>query len=133
MGHFNPMRLRTCRGARASNVHPMERERNMYRYDGYDSASTFASGRNGMVLGAVAGAVLFSLGSLAMDLMNVGAGGPGLAVMAGITFGGLAGTIVGLLRSRRGGRRNYGGGERRVSRAPYAGMERRSPWKLRHG
>ncbi|HET7729996.1 MAG TPA: hypothetical protein VFK48_08200 [Usitatibacter sp.] len=105
----------------------------MYQRDGYDSASTYAGGRNGMVLGAVGGAVLFSLGSLAMDLMNVGAGGPGLAVMAGITFGGLVGTLVGLLRSRHGGRRNYGGSERRVNHAPYAGMERRSPWKLRHG
>lgn len=105
----------------------------MYQRDGYDSASTYAGGRNGMVLGAVGGAVLFSLGSLAMDLMNVGAGGPGLAVMAGITFGGLVGTMVGLLRSRHGGRRSYGGSERRMSHAPYVGAERRAPWKLRHG
>lgn len=105
----------------------------MYQRDGYDSASTYAGGRNGMVLGAVGGAVVFSLGSLAMDLMNVGAGGPGLAVMAGITVGGLVGTMVGLLRSRRGGRRNYGGSERRMNHAPCVGTERRSPWKLRHG
>lgn len=105
----------------------------MYQRDGYDSVSTFIGGRNGMVLGAVAGAVIFSLGSLAMDLMNVGAGGPGLAVMAGITFGGLAGTLFGLLRSRRGGRRNYGGRERRARNMPYAGLERRAPWTFRHG
>lgn len=105
----------------------------MYQRDGYDSTSTFIGGRNGMVLGAVAGAVVFSLASLAMDVMNVGAGGPGLAVMAGITFGGLAGTLVGLLRSRHGGRRNYGGSERRVGNTPYVGMERRAAWTLRHG
>lgn len=105
----------------------------MYQRDGYDSTSTFVGGRNGMVLGAIAGAGVFSLASLAMDLMNVGAGGPGLAVMAGITFGGLAGTLIGLLRSRHGGRRSYGGSERRANRAPYAGAERRAPWTLHHG
>lgn len=105
----------------------------MYQRDGYDSVSTFVGGRNGMVLGAVGGAVVFSLGSLAMDLMNGGAGGPGLAVMAGITFGGLIGTLVGVLRSRRGGRRNYGGSERRVNLAAYPGTERRANWTLRHG
>jgi hypothetical protein len=105
----------------------------MYQRDGYDSVSTFVGGRNGMVLGAVAGAVVFSLVSLALDLMNVGAGGPGLAVMAGITFGGLAGTLLGLLRSRQGGRRSYGGSERRVSHDAYPGTERRASWTLRHG
>ena len=105
----------------------------MYQRDGYDSASTYVGGRNGMVLGAVAGAVVFSLASLAMDLMNGGAGGPGLAVMAGITFGGLTGTLVGLLRSRQGGRRNYVGIERRANRAAYPGTERRASWTLRRG
>lgn len=105
----------------------------MYQRDGYDSASTYVGGRNGMVLGAVAGAVVFSLASLAMDLMNGGAGGPGLAVMAGITFGGLTGTLVGLLRSRQGGRRNYGGIERRANHAAYPGTERRASWTLRRG
>jgi hypothetical protein len=81
----------------------------MYQLDGYDSASTYVGGRNGMVIGALAGVFLFSLGSLVMDIMNVGAGGPGLAAMAGITFGGLAGTIVGILRARHGGRRADGG------------------------
>lgn len=105
----------------------------MYQRDGYDSTSTYVGGRNGMVLGAVAGAVVFSLLSLALDLMNVGAGGPGLAVMAGITFGGLIGTLTGLLRSRHGGRRNYGGSERRVNHSAYPGTERRAGWSLRHG
>jgi hypothetical protein len=106
----------------------------MYQHDGYDSASTFAGGRKGMVVGALSGAVLFGLVSLAMDLMNVGAGGPGLAVMAGVAFGGLAGTMVGILMARRGGRRAYGGSERRSHHGPYAGMERRAaPWSLRRG
>lgn len=73
----------------------------MYRLDGFDSRSTYIGGRNGMVLGAVAGAVAFSLVSLVLDLLDVGAGGPGLAVMAGIAFGGFAGTMIGILRARR--------------------------------
>ncbi|HYC36997.1 MAG TPA: hypothetical protein VEC19_11275 [Usitatibacter sp.] len=98
-----------------------------------DSYATFSGGRYGMVIGAVAGALVFAIGSLAMDLLDVGAGGPGLAVMSGAAFGGLMGMILGALRARPGGHGNYEGSERRMNRGPYLGEERRAPGWMAHG
>ena len=87
-----------------------------------DSRATFAGGRNGMILGAVAGALLFAIAALILDTMNVGSGGPGLGVMAGAAAGGLAGMMIGALRARQSG---YPGPERRLLFVPYEGRERR--------
>ena len=81
-----------------------------------------------MVLGATFGALAFAVLTFVLDLLNVGAGGPGLAVMAGVVTGGLVGTIWGALSARPGGRRNYGGYERRSGRDVYAGSNRRTAW-----
>ena len=106
----------------------------MYKYDGFDSRATFIGGRNGMVVGAMLGSLVFSVISFVLDMMNVGAGGPGLAVMAGLVVGGLAGTLIGALKARPGGRRSYGGAERRFNRDAFPGFERRtSSWRTTPG
>ena len=97
-----------------------------------DSYATFMGGRGGFIIGASAGALVAAVFTLAMDMFGAGAGGPGLAVMAGAAFGGLAGTIVGALRARPGGRGSYAGAERRFNHAPHAGLERRSPGWMAH-
>ena len=98
------------------------------RHHSHDSRATFVGGRNGMVIGATFGALAFSVLTFALDLMNVAAGGPGLAVMAGVVTGGLVGTIWGALAARPGGRRNYRGYERRLNSASFAGADRRTAW-----
>ncbi len=70
-----------------------------------ESGTTLAGGRKGLVIGALAGAVLFLLLHLVLDAMRVGTGGPGLGVMAGAVAGGLAGMLFGALRTRQGGHR----------------------------
>lgn len=100
----------------------------MNRRHSNDSRATFIGGRNGLVIGATFGALAFSVLTFALDLLNVGAGGPGLAVMAGVVTGGLFGTILGALAARPGGRRNYPGDERRLSREDFSGVNRRAAW-----
>ena len=105
----------------------------MNRSQRNDSRATFVGGRNGMVVGASAGALLFAIGTVAMDMFDVGAGGPGLAVMAGAALGGLAGTLFGALKARPGGNGNFAGTDRRHDRSPYAGSERRAAhWYASH-
>ena len=100
----------------------------MHRYrssDSNDSRATFAGGRNGMVMGAIGGALLFAIGSFALDLFGVGNGGPGLNVMAGIVTGGLAGMMIGALHARPGGHAFYHGPERRIEPIAFKGHDRR--------
>lgn len=87
-----------------------------------DSRATLAGGRHGMIYGALAGALVFAIASLALGLLDVNIGGPGISVMAGMAFGGLAGMMVGALRARHGG---YHGPERRLRLATFDGRDRR--------
>lgn len=86
-----------------------------------DSRATLAGGRHGMIYGAIGGALLFAIASLVLDLLDFGAGGPGLSVMAGAAVGGLAGLMFGALRARH----HYHGPERRLRLAPIRGTDRR--------
>ena len=105
----------------------------MHRHQNNDSYATFRGGRGGLFVGATLGALAASMGTLAMDMMDAGAGGPGLAVMGGAALGGLAGTIIGALRARPGGRGRYVGEERRFNREAYTGQEKRATGWLMHG
>ena len=95
-----------------------------YRDDAGDSRLTRSGGLRGVVYGALAGAALFGLISLILDMLQVGHGGAVLSAMAGAAIGGLAGLIFGALRSRP---RWYGypGVERRYNTTPYSGVDRR--------
>ena len=66
-----------------------------------ESTPTFRGGVKGMVIGAVTGALIFGILTIILDLFRVGNGGPGLGVMAGIVVGGLAGTVIGAIKSSR--------------------------------
>ena len=98
-----------------------------------DSYATFMGGRGGFFIGATAGALAASIFTLAMDMFGAGAGGPGLAVMSGAAVGGLAGTLIGALRARPGGRGRWTGHERRFNHGPHAGIEKRSGSWMAHG
>ncbi len=87
-----------------------------------DSRATFAGGRDGMIYGAIAGALLFAIVSLVFAVLDISIGGPGVSVMAGMAFGGLAGLMIGALRARHGG---YRGPNRRLRLAPFEGHDRR--------
>jgi hypothetical protein len=65
-----------------------------------DSRVTYAGGRKGFVIGALAGAVIAGILGLFFASMEFGNGGPGLHIMAGAVFGGLAGLMIGAIRSR---------------------------------
>lgn len=70
-----------------------------------DSADTLAGGRKGMMIGALAGAIVASLLSMVMDFFQAGTGGPGLGFLGGAAVGGLAGMMIGALKARHGGHR----------------------------
>ena len=101
----------------------------MHRFtekDGQDSRATLAGGRHGMMFGALAGALLFGIGSLILDLMfGINTGGPGVNAIAGAAAGGLAGLMIGALRSRHGGYHAYHGPDRRLRLIPIQGPDRR--------
>jgi hypothetical protein len=65
-----------------------------------DSRATYRGGFKGFVTGAFAGAVVAGLIALVFAWLDVGAGGPGLHMMAGVAFGGLIGFMVGSIRGR---------------------------------
>lgn len=65
-----------------------------------DSRATYRGGFKGFVTGAVAGAVVAGLLGLLFAYLDMGAGGPGLHVMAGAAFGGLVGFMIGGIRNR---------------------------------
>ena len=65
-----------------------------------DSRATYRGGFRGFVTGALVGAVMAALLGVLFAYFDIGAGGPGLHVMAGAAFGGLVGFMVGALRGR---------------------------------
>jgi hypothetical protein len=65
-----------------------------------DSRATYRGGFKGFVMGAVAGAIVAGLIALVFAKLQVGAGGPGMHMMAGAAFGGLVGFMVGAIRGR---------------------------------
>ena len=90
------------------------------RNDGNDSRATFAGGRNGMIYGALAGAIVTSLATLLMELF-FDTSTAGVSVMAGAAAGGLIGMMMGALRARHG----YHGHDRRLLVIPIDGRDRR--------
>lgn len=92
------------------------------RKDSLDSRATFLGGRNGMVVGAVAGAALFAAVTLIMELFLETSVG-GVSVLAGAAAGGLAGMMIGALRARPGGGNGF---ERRLAPITFQGPERRN-------
>ena len=96
----------------------------MHRYtskDGNDSRATLAGGRDGMIYGALAGAIVMALATLLMELWVETSTG-GVSVIAGAAAGGLIGMMIGALRARHGG---YRGPDRRLRLVPIAGRDRR--------
>ena len=94
-----------------------------------DSRATLEGGRNGMVMGALAGGLAFAIGALILDMtMQISTGGPGVNFIAGAAAGGLAGMMIGALKARHGGHRGlhgYRGPERRLRPIAFEGPDRR--------
>lgn len=91
-----------------------------------ESRVTLASGRKGMIVGALAGGLFFALFALVMDLVfHIGTGGPGINFIAGAAVGGLAGTLIGAIRGSHHSRLVYHGPERRSNQVFFRGAERR--------
>jgi hypothetical protein len=63
-----------------------------------DSRTSYSHGIRGFVIGAVAGALIASLVAFVFAMFDVGAGGPGLHVIAGAAFGGFVGLMMGMVR-----------------------------------